>query len=128
MSDDLMNLEPVRPGRRRRYTPEQKRALLDHAAAAGGSISETARTFGVAPSLLFQWKRVMDDATKKGLKANEEVVAKSELKKAEARIRELERALGRKTMENEILQEAVKIAREKRWISGGNSDSESDGK
>ena len=70
----------------------------------------------------------MDDATKKGLKANEEVVAKSELKKAEARIRELERALGRKTMENEILQEAVKIAREKKWISGGNSDSESDGK
>lgn len=128
MSDDLMNLEPVRPGRRRRYTPDQKRALLDHAAAPGGSISETARTFGVAPSLLFQWKRVMDDATKKGLKANEEVVAKSELKKAEARIRELERALGRKTMENEILQEAVKIAREKKWISGGNSDSESDGK
>ena len=128
MSDDLMNLEPVRPGRRRRYTPEQKRALLDHAAAPGGSISETARTFGVAPSLLFQWKRVMDDATKKGLKANEEVVAKSELKKAEARIRELERALGRKTMENEILQEAVKIARKKKWISGGNSDSESDGK
>ena len=70
MSDDLMNLEPVRPGRRRRYTPEQKRALLDHAAAPGGSISETARTFGVAPSLLFQWKRVMDDATKKGLNAN----------------------------------------------------------
>ncbi len=46
----------------------------------------------------------MDDATKKGLKANEEVVAKSELKKAEARIRELERGLGRKTMENEILR------------------------
>lgn len=127
MSDELMNLEPVRPGRRRRYTPEQKRALLDHAAAPGGSISETARTFGVAPSLLFQWKRVMDDATKKGLKANEQVVPKSELKKAEARIRELERALGRKTMENEILQEAVKIAREKKWISGGSSDSENSG-
>ena len=68
------------------------------------------------------------NATNKGLKANEEVVAKSELKKAEARIRELERALGRKTMENEFLQEAVKIAREKKWLSGGNSDSESDGK
>jgi transposase len=65
MSDDLMNLEAVRPGRRRRYTPDQKRALLDHSAKPGGSISETARTFGVAPSLLFQWKRVMDDATKK---------------------------------------------------------------
>ena len=55
----------------------------------------------------------MDDATKKGLKANQRVVPESELKKANAKIRELERMLGRKTMENEILQEAVKIAREK---------------
>lgn len=29
--------------------------------------------------------------------------------------------LGKKTMEVEILQEAVAIAREKKWISGGNS-------
>ena len=69
----------------------------------------------------------MDDATNKGLKANQRVVPESELKKANARIRELERMLGRKTMENEILQEAVRIAREKKWISGGGSSSSGGG-
>ena len=127
MSEDLIELEPVTPGRRRRYTAEQKRALLDEAALPGGSVSRTARRYGVAPSLLFHWKRVMDDASEKGLKANERVVPESELKKAKARIKALERALGRKTMENEILQEAVAIAKKKKWISDGNSSNEGSG-
>ena len=127
MSNDPIHLEAAKPGRRRRYTAEQKRALLDEATKPGGSISETARRYGVAPSLLFQWKRVMDDATKKGLKANEQVVPKSELKKAQARIRELERMLGKKTMEAEIFREAVALAKEKKWISGGNSPDEDSG-
>ena len=69
----------------------------------------------------------MDDATKKGLKANEQVVPHSELKKAKARIRELERMLGKQTMKVEILEEAVALAREKKWISGGNSPDENGG-
>lgn len=40
------------------------------------------------------------------MQANEEVVPLSELRTAQQRIRELERALGRKTMEVEILQAA----------------------
>lgn len=55
----------------------------------------------------------MDDATKKSLKANEKVVPESEVKKLKARIRELERALGKKSLQVEILKEAVEIAREK---------------
>lgn len=43
---------------------------------------------------MFLWKRTRDDATKQGLKGNERVVPESEVKKLEARIRELERALG----------------------------------
>ena len=38
----------------------------------------------------------MDDATKKGLKANEKLVPESEVKKLKARISELERVLGKK--------------------------------
>ena len=94
MSNSI-NLDPVVPGRRRRYTPEQKRALLDEALLPGKSISVVAREYGVAPSLLFQWKRVMDDATKKGLQRNEKVVPESEAKKLKARIRDLERMLGK---------------------------------
>jgi transposase len=122
----LISVQAVEPGRRRRFTAEQKRAFLDEAARTGNSVSEVARRYGLAPSMLFQWKRAMDDATKKGLKANEKLVPESEVKKLKARIKELERALGKKTMQVEILEEAVEIAREKKLISRGSSSDEGD--
>jgi transposase len=112
-----VKIQSVRPGRRRRFTAQQKRALLDEAALPGKSISETARTYGIYPSQMFQWRRAMDDATEESLKSNERLVPESELKKAQARIKELERVLGRKTMDVEILEEAVRIGREKKLIS-----------
>lgn len=47
----------------------------------------------------------------------EAVFPESEKKALEKRIRELERVLGRKTLEVECLKEAVKIGREKKLIS-----------
>ena len=38
------------------------------------------------------------------------------MKELHVRIRELERLLGRKTLENEILKDAVRIAREKKLL------------
>ena len=108
-------------GRRRRYTPEQKRTLLAEAARPGRSISEVARSYGIAPSVMFLWRRSMDDAGDEALKANEKVVPESEVKKLETRIKELERALGRKTMEVEILQEAVRLTEKKKPSSRGGS-------
>ena len=105
-----ISIQPQVEGKRRRYTSQQKRALLDEAARPGGSISATARKHGVSPSLLFNWKRAMDDATNKSLKANEPVVTESEVKDMRRRIRELERMLGRQTMRAEILAEALDIA------------------
>jgi transposase len=49
--------------------------------------------------------------------ADDEVVASAEVKKLQRRIRELERVLGKKTLENEILKDAVEIARQKKLIS-----------
>ena len=125
--EKLAKIESAQSGRRRRFTPQQKRSLLDESARPGSSISEVARTYGIAPSLMFLWRRSMDDASDKSLKANERVVPESEVKKLEARIKELERALGRKTMQVEILEEAVKIGREKKLISRGNSSDKGGG-
>jgi len=66
------------------------------------------------PAKCLSWRRAMDDATEESLKSNERLVPESELKKAQARIKELERVLGRKTMDVEILEEAVRIGREKK--------------
>ena len=43
-------------------------------------------------------------------------MAQSEVRQLQAQVRELERLLGRKTLENEILRDAVRIAREKKLI------------
>ena len=48
--------------------------------------------------------------------AIESVVPASELQEAMRRIKQLEGALGRKTLENEILKEAVDFAKAKKWI------------
>ena len=45
------------------------------------------------------------------LQASEDVVPASQLREAYAKIRELERAVGRKTMEIEILQAAQEIVK-----------------
>ena len=49
--------------------------------------------------------------------ANEAVVPASDLQEAMKRIKQLEGALGRKTLENEILKEAVDFAKAKKWIA-----------
>lgn len=116
MSETIIFNAPE-PGHRRRFTLQQKRTLLQAAEAPGASISSVAREHGLHASMLFQWRRAMENGEEKGLESGEEVVPASKLKEAEARIRDLERALGRKTMENEILQEAVRIGREKKLIS-----------
>lgn len=47
------------------------------------------------------------------VRADEDVVAASRVRELEAKVRELERLLGRKTMEAEILREALEQARPK---------------
>src|ERR1700744_2819215 len=103
--------------RRRRYTLDQKLAVLAEAAQPGMSISYIARKHGIAPSLLFGWRRRMTEGGKEAVRADDEVVPSAEVRALEKRIRDLERVLGKKTLENEILREAVKVAREKKWIS-----------
>ena len=48
--------------------------------------------------------------------SDEAVVGTSEVRKLEERVRELERLLGRKTMENEILRAALSKANSKKPI------------
>jgi predicted RNase H-like nuclease (RuvC/YqgF family) len=49
-----------------------------------------------------------------GVQADEDVVGTSRVRELERRVRELERLLGRKTMEVEILKEALDVARVKK--------------
>ncbi len=50
-------------------------------------------------------------------RSEESVVPFSEVKQLRVQIRELQRLLGKKTMEVEILKDAIEVAREKKLIS-----------
>jgi transposase len=81
------------------------------------TISYIARRHGISPSLVFGWRRRMTEGGKEAVRADDEVVAREQVRALEKRIRELERVLGKKTLENEILREALKVAHEKKLIS-----------
>ncbi len=103
--------------RRRKWSVEEKRQIIEETYQAGSSVSQVARKYGIIPSQLFYWRRMMESGAMKGISSEEELVPKSQIKDLERRVRELERILGKKTLENEILKEAVRIGREKKLIS-----------
>ena len=102
--------------RRRRWSPEEKRAILEEAEQPGNSLSAVARKYGVNPNQLFHWRKLMREGALVAVGADEHVVPASEVKQLKVQIRELERLLGKKTMEAEILRDAIRIAREKKLL------------
>lgn len=103
--------------RRRRWSAEEKRSIVQETYLPGMSVSLIARKHAINPCQLFTWRKLMEAGALQGISYEEEVVPKSQVKELEKRVRELERMLGKKTMENEVLREAVKLAREKKLIS-----------
>jgi len=101
---------------RRRYTANEKLALVDATMQPGMTVSAVARLNGVSASLLFKWRQLMSQGGQVAVKADEDVVAVSRARELEQRVRELERLLGRKTMEVEVLKEALAAAREKKPV------------
>ena len=91
---------------RRLFTVEFKRKQIERVLRGEVTLSELSRELGIKRSVLAHWKHLDDAGATAAVRANEEVVPLSELRMAQARIKELERALGRKTMEVEILQAA----------------------
>ncbi|WP_404976279.1 IS3 family transposase [Agrobacterium larrymoorei] len=96
--------------RRRRWTTEQKLTIIEQSFEPGETVSSTARRHGVAPNLLYRWRRLFSEGGVAAVDSDEPVVGNSEVKKLEDRVRELERVLSRKTMEVEILREAFSTA------------------
>lgn len=91
---------------RRIFTADFKREQIERVLRGSISLSELSRELSVSPSVVRRWKHLSERGSETAMQANEEVVPARELKVANERIRELERALGKKAMEVEILQAA----------------------
>ncbi|XSU01836.1 IS3-like element IS2 family transposase [Escherichia coli] len=102
------------PEKRRRRTTQEKIAIVQQSFEPGMTVSLVARQHGVAASQLFLWRKQYQEGSLTAVAAGEQVVPASELAAAMKQIKELQRLLGKKTMENELLKEAVKYGRGKK--------------
>src|SRR5678816_4409175 len=75
--------------------------------------SITTVLFDGSPSVLRNWKRFAEAGATTAVQASEDVVPACQLREAYEKIRELELALGRKTMENEILRAAQEVVKKR---------------
>jgi len=96
---------------RRVFTTECKRTTVQRIVAGEKTVAELRRELDIAPSVIRSWKRFAEAGATTAVQASEGVVPASQLREAYAKIRELERALGRKTMEVEILRAAQEVGK-----------------
>ena len=73
--------------------------MLQETYAPGMSVS---RRHGIAPNQLFRWRRLYAEGALSAAGAGEEVVPASEYRALQGKVRELQRLLGKKTLENQI--------------------------
>ena len=101
-------------GRRRHWTADEKLRIVEETLEDHASISIVARRNGVAPNLLYRWRRLMLEGGSVAVTEDDDVTSNKVVRQLEDRIRELERHLGRKTLEAEILREALDKSRSKK--------------
>jgi len=109
-SIDLKSEVLVGPERRRRRTPSEKLAIVAETHEPGVTVSLVARRHGIAPNQLFTWRRLASQGALVATQSEEAVVPASEYRSLQNQVRELQRLLGKKTMEAEILKEALEVS------------------
>jgi transposase-like protein len=73
--------------RRRRWSAEEKAAIVQETYAPGMSVSLVARRHGIAPNQLFTWRRLYASGALSAVGAGEEVVAASEYRVLQHQVR-----------------------------------------
>lgn len=113
----IPSVEIIQTVARKRWTASQKIRIVEESMQPGNSVSRVARSHGVSPALLYKWRKLMLEGGAVAVESDEQVVSISEVAALKKRIAELEKSLGRKTLENDILKAAVELGRKKKLIS-----------
>jgi len=100
-----MNPNPtVSSGKRHRFSTEQKLSFLQEW-QAGTPLAELCRLHGLKANALYRWKKQLDQ----GLRDHGELVPKSRLLPLQRKVEELERALGRRALEVDLLKKFCEL-------------------
>jgi transposase-like protein len=91
---------------RRLFTAAFKREQIDRVLRGELAVSELSRELGISRGLIQRWKQLASRGAETAVGSNGDVVPLSELRAAQVRIKELERVIGKQTVELEILKAA----------------------
>src|SRR5437870_13051870 len=103
---------------RRVFSTEFKRATVQRVVTGEKPVAELSRELDIAPSVIRSGKRFAEAGATTAGQASEDGVPAGQLREAYVKIRELERALGRKPMEAEILRAAQESGKKSRSFGG----------
>jgi transposase len=104
---DEMHVAVTKSGKRK-WSLEQKMGIIGEL-NSGVDAAELCRKYNIHAQMLYKWRRTLEFGGKEGLKAGGEIVAKGQYQAALKKIEELERALGRKTLELDILKKSFEL-------------------
>lgn len=72
----------------RHWTTERKLQIIEESFLPGETVSSVAQRRGVAPNLLYCWRRLLKEGGAAAVGSDESVVGSSEVQRLEERIRE----------------------------------------
>ena len=98
------------PERRRRWSTAEKLAIVQETFEPDVTVSIVARRHCIQPNQLFAWRKLAAQGALTATASREEVVPASEYRALQNQVKELQRLLGKKTMEGEIVKEALETA------------------
>lgn len=90
--------------KRRFLNSEQKMSILQEW-KNGLPLEEVCRKYGLSAQRMYRWRRIME----RGLTEKGELVPKSQVMMFQRRVEELEKALGRKAMEVDVLKKVFEL-------------------
>jgi transposase len=113
--DIVSEMEPVHGmnqiQHRRRWAIFQKLKVVQETSVAGMTVTSVAKKYGMAPSQLFRWRKLLLSAGQEIVSVSHQGYADGEFRELKSRVRELERLLGKVTLENEILKETIALGK-----------------
>ena len=102
---------------RRHLTAEKKLTIIKISYTPDVTVTEIARKSNVGLSTLIKWRKYILKGSLTRVKDNTPPASASEVKKLKKEVKQLQKLLGKKSLQIEILREAVELAREKKLIS-----------
>jgi transposase len=97
------------PERHRRWTTAEKVSIVQETCESDATVTIVARRHGIQPNQLFTLRKLAAHGALVATASEEDVVPASEYRALQNQVRELQHLLGKKTMEGEILKDALEI-------------------